>query len=275
MHGDHAISSPALDFVATIAGRERMGAFAMLDRADRDALDRILRSYHERGVTASLERQARTFLISYRELNKYTRTLDSAEREKLDQLLGDPAPPRPVRWRWLAVAVAVVLAAGLAFAIRDLVTPDQAGPPAASSAGQQAAGQQAAGQVPPGSTDLQLLKQDYGPWRQLTTEGADGTAQGAWLLLLQDGAYFASTRWTVPPGVPGWQPDLGGNVSGVQLAGKHASITDADGNPYTIGINQPFIVAGNPETVLRVDPAGTVLSMSLAQATAVRQPLGR
>jgi hypothetical protein len=269
MHGDSAISSPALDFLAAIAARERTGAFAMLDAADRDTLNRILRNYHDRGVTPGLERQARTFLISYRELNTYTRMLDAAEREQLDQILAAPVAEREVPWRWITIATAVIVGAGLAIGIGVVIASgaasNQSGPPPASSTVQQAAPPQMA----PGSTDLQQLKQDYGPWRQLTPPDTGGPD----LLLLQDGAYYASARWTVPPAATGWQTDLGGNVSSVQVSGNHASITDADGNPYTVGINQPFIVSGNPDTVLRVDPSGTVLSMSLAQATAVRQSL--
>jgi hypothetical protein len=270
MHGDRVISSPALDFIAAIAGKERMGAFALLDRADRDALDAILRGYHDEGVTEALERRARTFLISYRELNKYTRMLDTAERERLDQLLTEDEPPRPVPWRWIAVGAVLVLATGLTIGIRDLGTSGQTGPPAGSSQSSVPAQQ-----APPASTDLQLLKQDYGPWQQLTSRAGvpPGTRQP--LLLLQDGAYFASRRWTVPPGAAGWQTDLGGNVSSVQVSGNLASITDADGNPYTVGVDQPFIVSGNPDTVLRVDRSGNVMSMSLAQATAVRQSLGK
>jgi hypothetical protein len=38
---------------------------------------------------------------------------------------------------------------------------------------------------------------------------------------------------------------------------------------------QAFIISGNPDTVLLTSPGGTVMSMSLAQATAVRQPVGK
>jgi uncharacterized membrane protein len=56
------------------------------------------------------------------------------------------------------------------------------------------------------------------------------------------------------------------------VTGDHADITDADGNPYIVGINQPFVISGNPGTVLLIDRTGTVLAISLAQATAVRPP---
>ena len=72
-----------------------------------------------------------------------------------------------------------------------------------------------------------------------------------------------------------WAQDLGGNVASVQDSGDHAAITDADGVGYTVGINQAFIISSNPGTVLLITPGSVVMSMSLAQATAVRQPLAR
>jgi hypothetical protein len=42
-----------------------------------------------------------------------------------------------------------------------------------------------------------------------------------------------------------------------------------------VAVDQPFIVSSNPDAVLLISPDGTVMSMSLAQATAVRQPVGR
>ncbi len=52
-------------------------------------------------------------------------------------------------------------------------------------------------------------------------------------------------------------------------------IEDADGIGYTVGVNQAFIISSNPGTVLLMAPGGMVMSMPLAQATAVRKPLGR
>ena len=96
----------------------------------------------------------------------------------------------------------------------------------------------------------------------------DGTA----LLLLENGGAYASKRWTVPSTAPGWAQDLGGNVASVTRLGDHAAIADPDGVGYTVGINQAFIISGNPGTVLLISPSGTVMSMSLAQATACASP---
>jgi hypothetical protein len=77
----------------------------------------------------------------------------------------------------------------------------------------------------------------------------------------------------VPSTATWWAQDIGGNVSSVEVSGGNATITDADGIGYTVGIGQAFIISGNPDTVLLIGPDSTVMSMSLAQATAVRQPL--
>jgi hypothetical protein len=125
--------------------------------------------------------------------------------------------------------------------------------------------------VPPESTDLQALRADFGPWHQLSGGVTDGTG----LILLENGGAYASERWTVPSTATGWAQDLGDNVASVTKVGDHAAITDPDGIGYTVGINQAFIISSNPGTVLRISPSGTVMSMSLAQATAMRQPLAR
>jgi hypothetical protein len=174
------------------------------------------------------------------------------------------------RWSWrvgATTAVAIALAAGLGVGISSYIGSHQAGPPAAADTGDPGVIES----VPPGSTDLQALRQDFGPWRQLTGQSTDGPA----LLLLDGGIVYASQRWTVPSTATWWAQDLGGNVTSVQDTGGRASITDADGVGYTVGISQAFIIASNPDTVLLISPDSTVRSMSLAQATAVRQPLGK
>lgn len=177
-----------------------------------------------------------------------------------------PASGRRPNWRLGAIAaVAVCLAVGLGIGISSYVGSHQSGPPAASASGLPAA----PGAVPPASTDLQALRQDFGPWRQLTGPLTGSPA----LLLLESGSTYASQRWTVSSTAQWWAQDIGGNVSSVALSGDRAAITDADGINYTVGVNQAFIISSNPDTVLLIRPSRTVMSMSLAQATAVRQPL--
>lgn len=275
--------SPALDFLATIRAKERApggaAAFAILDDADRATLESLLRSYHDQGLTSALERRVRTFLISYREMARHAGVLDAAERERLDQILdGSPDPPRRrtpqrrrgVPWAWVGAALGVFLAAGLGVGLLSYVSSPGSGPQPVASA------QPLPVQSPPvqgGPTDLQELRQDYGPWRLLAPSGPHPQTASPALLLLEDGLSYASERWTVAPGAPGWQPDLGGNVAAVTVNGDQAVITDADGNSYVVGISQPFVISSHPETVLLIDRAGSVRSLSLAQATAVRHSL--
>jgi hypothetical protein len=179
---------------------------------------------------------------------------------------------RGISWRWnrpaaAISAIAIGLAAGLGIGISAYVGSHQSGPPTATASDGSGADQA----VAPGSTDLQALKQDFGPWRQLT----DGPTDSPALLLLEGGGASASERWTVPSTSARWAQDLGGNVASVTVSGDHAAIKDADGVGYTVGINQAFIISGNPGTVLLITPGSVVMSMSLAQATAVRQPLAR
>jgi hypothetical protein len=183
---------------------------------------------------------------------------------------GGSRPGLSWRWNWrlgAIAAIAIGLAVGLGVGISSYVGSHQSGPPAATASGGSGAGQA----VAPGSTDLQALRRDFGPWRQLTGRPTDSSA----LLLLQSGSAYASERWTVPPTATWWVQDIGGNVASVMVSGDYATITDADGIGYTVGTNQAFIFSSNPGTVLLISPSSTVMSMSLAEATAVRQPLAR
>jgi hypothetical protein len=181
---------------------------------------------------------------------------------------GPPGTRRRWNWRLGAIAAAAIgLAAGLGVGISGYADSHQSGPPAATASGGTGAEQA----VAPGSTDLQALRQDFGPWRQLTGRPTVSPA----LLLLQSGSAYASERWTVPSTAEWWTQDMGGNVTSVVHSGAYATITDADGVDYTVGVDQPFIISGNPGTVLLISPSSTVMSMSLAQATAVRHPLAR
>jgi len=177
-------------------------------------------------------------------------------------------PRNSRKWNWRVGAIAAIvigLAAGLGVGISSYVGSHQNGPPTATGTADSGGVES----VPPGSTDLQALRQDFGPWRQLTGQSTASPA----LLLLESGNAYSSQRWTVPSAATWWAQDLGGNVTSVQDTGGRAAITDADGVGYTVGFDQAFIISSNPDTVLLIRPGGTVMSMSLAQATAVRQPL--
>lgn len=173
------------------------------------------------------------------------------------------------RWNWRLTAIAAVAvgaAVGLGVGLSGYIGSQQSGPPA-TAVGRSGAAQA----VPPASTDLQALRQDFGPWRQLS--GVSQLTGSPALLLLDGGSAYASERWTVPSTATRWAQDIGGNVASVEDSGNHATIMDADGITYTVGINQPFIISSNPNTVLLIRPGSTVMSMPLAQATAVRQLL--
>jgi hypothetical protein len=128
------------------------------------------------------------------------------------------------KWNWrigAIAAVAIGLAAGLGIGISSYVGAHQTGPPTATGTADSGVVES----VPPGSTDMQALRQDFGPWRQLTGQFTASPA----LLLLGSGNPYASQRWTVPSTATWWAQDLGGNVSSVQDTGDRAAITDADG----------------------------------------------
>lgn len=286
-YGGPAVPSPALDFCQIVGAKQRTpggtaGVAVPLEQEEQATLDQILIQLGLRGVTANLEDQARRFLLVYRERESYSPVLTKEERAQLNQILEPPRaqrftpqewPPRsarrPINRRPLVIAAVLIALSSVGGVTAYVVaSTDRSGPPAGTA--QQ---HPPAQQVQPGTTDLQQLKQNYGPWQQLTpSDQKPQTGQPA-LLLLDGGGYFASTKWTVPAGAPGWQQDIAGNVNNVDVKGNYADITDADSNPYIVGIDQPFIVSSNPGTVLRIDPAGSVFSMSLAQATAQRQAL--
>jgi len=279
----------ALDVCLAVSARQHApggtaGVAIPLEEDESATLVAILRDYDKYGTSTNLEERARHFLVIYRERESFSRVLTQDERAELNAILAPkPRPSEPDYRRnprssfvwpppsWgakrilaLAAALAVVIAGGIVVA-----TSSPQGEPPASISQEHAP----AVQVAPGTTDLQNLKQNYGPWTQLTpSDQRPQTGQPA-VLLLEDGGYFASTKWTITPNASGWQQDIAGNVGNIDIKGSHADITDANGSPYLVGIDQPFVVSSNPGTLLRIDPTGSVFAMTLAQATAVRQSL--
>lgn len=280
-----AIPTPALDFCQIIGAKQRnpggTAALAVpLDDSEQVTLNQLLADCVTRGATADLEARARRFLLVYREREDHSRVLTGEERAQLNDILSNTGGSRrphlsqrrstSLRWSWTRARVALVVVFALIVLIPSGVALYHwANPPAQAPAGT-AQQNPPAQQVPPGTTDLQNLRQDWGPWQQLTpSDQRPQTGQPA-VLLLQNGGYYASMRWFIPASSAAWQADLGGNVTNVDVRGNYADITDADGNPYIVGINRAFVVSSNPETVLKIDPTGNVLSMTLAVATAIR-----
>lgn len=278
----------SLDFLQRM--RQRNEVMPSLDNEELTELDKILAD----GITytpaeaVQLGRRAHAMLVRLKELDDTRAFLDFAsyrkddtERRELDNLINPPpaniAPIRPPakrpsvrltkRQKVVVVVVGLFVGAGVGIGIPVYTNlQNQTGPPA-GVAQQNPPGNS----VPISSTDLQNFKQDYGPFKQLTPSNERPQTGSPNLLLLETGGYFASERWTIEANSPSWSQDIGGNVNNVNVMGNYADITDADGNPYIVGINQPFVISTNPMTVLKIDPTGTVDSMTLAQATAIRQ----
>jgi hypothetical protein len=281
------LPATALDFCQFIGARQHARdpvQAVPLEAAEVTRLDELLASYQKNGRHSALEEQARLFLVTYREREFNSRVLSDAERRRLDELLTRPTlpiatpiarSPRTISrgpitsWnpRFLVVTVVSVVLVTLGIGI-SVVNSWHSDPPTGTV--QQHVPPQ---NVAPAATDLQNFKQNYGPFRQLTPSAARPQTDAPALLFLEDSGYFVSTKWIVAPGSSGWAIDIAGNVNNVAVNGSHIDITDANGTPYIVGVDQAFVVSSNPGTVLRIDPTGNVFSMSLAQATAVRSPL--
>lgn len=281
----------SLDFLQRM--RQRNKTYVFLDANDVSTLDGILSDgiTYDPGTSVQLERRAHAFLVKLQDMDPNEGFLDIAsdrkeetERRELAALINPMvASPDRVRTRstrkigatrttrqWVGIGVgsvvSVIALAIAAPAINGVL--HQAGPP--NGTAQQNPPAQT---VPASPTDLQNLKQDFGPWKQLTPSDQQPQTGSPAFALLENGGFYVSTTWTIPAHSSAWSQDIGGNIENVDVKGNFADITDADGNPYIVGIDQAFIVSSNPQTVLKIDPTGTVYSTTLAQATAVRQHL--
>ena len=255
-----------------------------LSQADATEFQTIVKKYETEGPTRSLESRARYFLYSFRTLELAAPILSTEDRTRLNALLEQAPHVKPEIWQTRGVsvrgsrmanrktaiaAVSVALLGLFGLGIGQYVTNSVSGSPPSGTAQEHPPAQV----VAPGSTSLQQFKQNFGPFTQVTPSDQSPQTSAPALLLVENGGYFVATKWTIAPNATGWQQNIAGNVNNVDVKGNYADITDADNNPIIVGINQAFIVSGNPGTVLLVDPTGNVKSMSLAQATAVRHSL--
>jgi hypothetical protein len=272
---------PALDFLRKVEIWQQPGTGSVpvsMPSRDEKTLHELLESFRRQGDTTRLENQARSWLIGYRELSPL---LNEEQSAQLSEVIDGPVPaptepPVPVRQRYIRpyrrLTVAVIIGIALAgFVIWGVIALAAASNPAnpVQYGGQS---QSQPKQVAPGSTDLENLESDWGPWRTLATSEQNPQSGAPALLLLNQGGYYASQKWTIPDSRE-WTQDLGGNVSSVDVEGTHALFQDADGNPWIVGIRQPFVLASNPGTILMIDPAGDVLAVPEAHAIALRMHL--
>jgi hypothetical protein len=274
-----AVQAPALDFLRKVqvwqedeANKTAGLVVVMPDRED-ETLDGLLRSFGSLGATSGLENRARMWLVGYREMEDRQRVLTDDQRAELhaitDPVLAaqarQPRQRRRIpRYVYVIVAAVVSLGAGLSIAaLLSAANPDNPVQPAAGAPlnpGQQ---------VPAGTTSLDNFRHDWGPFTQLAVDTLHPQTHAPALMLLESGGYYATT-WTIPDADPAWSPDLGGHVTSVGVHGTWALITDADGNKWIAGTDQPFVFSSDPGTVIRIGTTGDVLTMPEDHAIAAR-----
>jgi hypothetical protein len=276
-YGMHLMSAyPALDFLRKVQvwQDDRTGTAAGLAVAlpdgDQTTLSALLDQVQHTGPTTMLESQARFWLVGYQQMSP---PLTQAQAAELAAILTEtgarPVPDirnvrhRPARLILLAVLLICLLGAGLSTAA--LVTgTGNSSPPAAGAPARPPAGPQ---QGP--LTDLQQFRAD---WSVPAAASPDSGRPGQ-LVLLADGLYYPSP-WTIPAGDPGWVADTSETVTGTPAVhGDLADITDSDGTVWTVAVGQPFVLAANPQVVLRVLRDATVQSMPQPHAITVRKHL--
>lgn len=283
------LPTPALDFLRKVqvwqqAPGGTAGLAVAMPEGDEQTLTRILSDATAPGLfsASGLEQRARWWLIGYQQMNP---PLTSGQAAELDAVIGrsaklphaqlsrDALPPhmrrdaRRQRRRLVFVICAGVIsvACGIsAWALGSAAGSPQGSPPAAGAPANPGQDQQQ-GQL----TDLQQFRADWN-----VPSGANAYDENpAGLVLLQDGLYYPAP-WSVPAGDSGWAPDTTGTITGQPvIRGSQADVTDSDGNTWTVAVGQPFVLASNPQVVLRVLRDVTVQSMPQPHAIAVRTGL--
>jgi hypothetical protein len=273
----YGADTPALDFcrkVQTWQGsdaNQAAGLVVVMNEREEDTLGRILSQAACGGSLTRLEDEARLWLVGYRELEDQQRVLTEAQRYELhavtDRLAREPGSrqgsrqrrsrfPRPV-----LAAMALALAVALGLGVNAVVNAAHPANPVPAGQAQPAAPQP----VQPGLTALQQFRHD---WAVPAGAQADaGNPSG--LVLLENGLYYPAP-WFVPAHDAAWAQDTTGAVSAVKVLDNSVTFTDQDGNAWTVGTDQPFVLAPDPGTIHRIDPAGTVWSMPASHGITVR-----
>jgi hypothetical protein len=270
--------TPALDFLAECEGlAETVGYVDFLSPRDLARIGEIIRNQDEgRARSELLHLHGNLINRAYLDDGMMARLESIVDndptraRDRGRQSAGSRRPRTAVGWlmasrlRVLAALAVLGLLLGLVFGVIVPWVHDN-GLGSTPPAGAAPQNPPAANVPPPAYSDLQLFKQDWGPWNQVTPSDAAPATGSPAVLLLQSGAYYVSETWTISASNPGWTEDtVGGDVGTVNVHGDYADITDANGVPYIVGINQPFVESTNPLVILRIDPTGTVYRISTA-----------
>lgn len=282
------MQTPATDFLTRVRSWQRdetgtaAGLAVALPQESTQELDSILRQVAEHGPSTFLETAARYWLIAYREQQP---ALTDDQRAGLDQAIGASdvrtqaqvpasrphrnsarvtAPGRTPGYRYAVIALIVIAIVWLAVAGVSTGPGSNGNPPAQT--GQQVPDQQ---QVPVSTTGLQQFETDWGPFTQLATSQENPSSGAPALILLNSGGYYLS-RWDVATTGSGWVRDNEGRVLSRTVQGTYAVFTDADGQQWVTGTNQPFVLAGDPSVIIRIDPAGDVWTMPASHAITLR-----
>ena len=246
--------SRRIDFLAKIQGQSD---YQILPSRDRTEIDLLVDEYNRSGMNEHLARRLHAELVRLGENRAF---LDAAQKNELRAVLRTERSPA-VRRRNINLILFVLSAAAFVaiifFTVHSMSERNPSPPPAGTIQQNQQK------QIPVQNTALQQFQADWGPFTQIT-----GQPPARYLLLLDAGATYQS-QWVLPPDSQ-WAPDITGDVPSVDIHGSYADITDTTGTPYTVGVGQPFVIAGNPQIILRVDPAGNIYYMSIAHGTVIR-----
>jgi hypothetical protein len=271
--------TPALDFCQKVrtwqdAEGASSGLPLLVPARDLSDLDALLAGVQVSGPSPLLEDRARRWLIGYRELEDQQRVLTEAQRAELNDVVGQlsgtpyrthaPARRKPLRGRVITAAVVAVIALLAGIGTRALIGSGNGSPPPAGPVAAQPAGPQ-----PGALTDLQRFRADWNV--PAVAVGSAGNPAG--LVLLQDGLYYPAP-WGIPAGDAGWVTDTTGSITGSpQVHDGLADVTDVNGTTYTVAVGQPFVLASNPQVVLRVLRNAAVQVIPQPHAIAVRVPV--
>ena len=248
--------SRGTDFLVKIQGQSD---YNILPEKDRKEIDSIVALYEQHGMNDTLRRRIHSQLVrlgqnyAFLDTGQRKELLDAIRAERSSTALSRPGAGRVLILGCLAVVFAVILTV-TAYSLQNR----NPSPPPAGTIQQN---QQK--QIPVQNTALQQFQADWGPFQQITSN-----PDSDYLLLLQSGNTFQS-HWVLPEDRQ-WAPDITGDIPSADIHGPYADITDQSGLPYTVRIGEPFVLAGNPQIILRVDPAGNVYYMSIAHGASIR-----